>query len=149
MNKITNTQTKIIEAAGALIYSLRTKRFLWLLRSDEGSYSGTWGLVGGKKEIGENNIECLEREMYEEVGFHVVSRKIIPLETYTSPDTNFFYYTYIVIVDDEFIPQLNEEHDGYCWSPLKAHPQPLHPGLWNTVKVETIQDKIKLVEEIY
>jgi 8-oxo-dGTP pyrophosphatase MutT (NUDIX family) len=140
---------KIIEAAGALIYSLKTKRFLWLLRSEISSYPNTWGLVGGKKESGENNIECLEREIYEEIGFHLISKKIIPLETYTSSDTNFFYYTYIVIVDDEFIPELNEEHNGYCWCPLKSHPQPLHPGLWHTVKVESIQEKIKLLEEIY
>lgn len=140
---------KIVEAAGALIYSIKTKRFLWVLRSDEGSYAHTWGLVGGKKDAGENNIECLEREMFEELGFHVETKRIIPLETYTSSDTNFFYYTYIAIVDDEFIPQLNVEHIGYCWCPLKHHPQPLHPGLWNTVKVETIQEKIKLIEEIY
>jgi hypothetical protein len=52
------------------------------------------------------------------------------------------------VVDEEFIPQLNNEHDGYCWVPLEKYPKPLHPGVWRTFKFDVIINKIKTIEKI-
>lgn len=131
---------KIIEAAGALIYCSSTKRFLWLMRTQ--SYNNTWGLVGGKKEANENILECLEREMREELGIEVKKEKIMPLETFTSKDTNFFYYSYVISVKEEFIPILNDEHSGFCWLDWRQTPKPLHPGAWNSLNDSDIFDKL-------
>jgi 8-oxo-dGTP pyrophosphatase MutT (NUDIX family) len=38
------------------------------------------------------------------------------------------FTTYLLRVDDEFTPVINDEHDGYAWAPLNAPPQPIHPG---------------------
>jgi len=38
------------------------------------------------------------------------------------------YTTFLQKVTNEFVPELNDEHDGYAWSPITAPPEPLHPG---------------------
>ena len=45
-------------------------------------------------------------------------------------------------VEEEFIPKLNTEHSGYSWCTLRAYPKPLHPGVWGTVSIDVIQQKI-------
>lgn len=134
---------KVIEAAGALIYCTSTKRFLWLMRAH--TYNNTWGLAGGKKECNETILECLEREMFEELGMHIEKEKVIPLETFTSNDTNFFYYSYIVTINSEFIPILNDEHCGYAWLDSQTFPKPLHPGAWNSINDPDVYDKIRTI----
>jgi 8-oxo-dGTP pyrophosphatase MutT (NUDIX family) len=42
------------------------------------------------------------------------------------PDVD--YTTFIQRVTNEFIPDLNSEHDGYAWAPIDSPPEPLHPG---------------------
>ena len=58
---------KVIKAAGALFLSRSTNRYLFLLRDDD-TYSDTWGLVGGRVENDEQIIDCLHREITEEIG---------------------------------------------------------------------------------
>lgn len=134
---------KVTEAAGALIYCTTTNRFLWLMRTH--TYNNTWGLAGGKKEDNENILECLEREMHEELGMIVKKEKIIPLETFTSKDTNFFYYSYVITVKEEFMPILNDEHCGYAWLASNIFPKPLHPGAWNSINDKDVFDKLKTI----
>lgn len=43
-----------------------------------------------------------------------------------TPDVDFT--TFLQRVTNEFVPELNDEHDGFCWSPIGAPPEPLHPG---------------------
>ena len=78
--------------------------------------------------------------------------KTIPLETFVSNDTNFLFHTYLCIIDKEFIPQLNKEHDGYAWVSFNKWPRPLHFGLKNTLeskvnlrKLETLFEVINLI----
>ena len=49
-------------------------------------------------------------------------------------------------IKDEFIPTLNEEHVGYCWVYYEQYPKPMHPGLWNTVNFDVVQDKIETIK---
>jgi 8-oxo-dGTP pyrophosphatase MutT (NUDIX family) len=139
------SKTELKEAAGALIYSRKTKRYLFLLR-DGAKYSGTWGLVGGKSDPGERVVEALYREIIEEIGIDLSQFKTIPLETFTSENSKFVYYTFVISVEDEFVPMLNHEHRGFAWTHLNDHPRPLIPGVWRTFSFQVIINKIKTLE---
>jgi len=139
--------TGIIEGVGAFIYCTKTKRYLFLLRNNN-KHNNTWGIVGGKSEVGELSLTTLFREIQEELGGTIRDPKIIPLEKFTSVNEKFVYQTFITPVDDEFVPELNDEHRGYCWVPLEDHPTPLHPGLWRTINFDVVKAKIKTLEQI-
>lgn len=134
-------------AAGALFYSSNTKRFLFLLRNNTKTRN-TWGLPGGKLNHNENTIVGLNRELIEELGSYPEILKYIPLETFTSIDNEFKYHSFIFIIENEFIPILNDEHDGYCWTKLDKFPKPLHPGLFNCINLSVIKEKIKTIENM-
>lgn len=137
----------IVEGVGAFIYCVSTRRYLFLLRNSS-KYSGTWGLPGGGIEVGESISESLQREIQEELGGTIKDLKLIPIEKFTSDNGKFCYHTYVAPVDDEFVPELNSEHRGYCWVSLEDHPKPLHPGVWRTINFQAVTDKIKTLEQI-
>jgi len=130
------------EGCGALVYAKSTNRYLFLLRNKT-KHAGSWGIVGGKIEDGETVIHGLVREIKEEIGVDFTNRKFIPLETFTADNRKFVYYTFLVSVDEEFVPTLNIEHRGYCWVELNDYPRPLHPGLWRSFNFDIIKKKIK------
>lgn len=131
---------------GALIFSRLTKRYLFLLRNQK-RHAGSWGLVGGNIELNESPIDALRREIREEIGA-VQYNKIIPLEKFTSDSGTFEYHTYLIVVEHEFVPLLNNEHRGYAWTSIQDHPRPLHPGVWRTFNFQVILEKIKTVESL-
>jgi 8-oxo-dGTP pyrophosphatase MutT (NUDIX family) len=137
----------MIKAAGALFLSRSTERYLFLLRDDD-TYSNTWGLVGGRVENNEQIINCLYREINEEIGKVENIIKVIPLDLYTSQDEKFEYHTYACIVEKEFIPNLNHEHKGFCWTTLDGIPKPIHPALYNSIQLNELRDKLKSLHEI-
>jgi 8-oxo-dGTP pyrophosphatase MutT (NUDIX family) len=135
------------EGVGALIYARDTNRYLFLLR-DNCKHAGSWGIAGGKVDPGETVIQALIREISEEIGCDYADQKFIPLETFTSENQKFVYYTFVVGVDAEFTPVLNSEHRGYCWVYLEDHPRPLHPGLWRSFNFDVILNKIHVLESV-
>jgi 8-oxo-dGTP pyrophosphatase MutT (NUDIX family) len=134
------------QGCGALICATTTKRYLFLHRCS-GKFSSTWGLVGGKIEHHESIEKGLLREISEELGGIVKDAKIIPIEQYTSDSGIFVYHTFLIQVDDEFIPFLNTEHSGYCWTTLNSLPRPLHPGVEKTLGSNTIKEKLRTIEQ--
>lgn len=134
---------KII-CSGALFFTLSTNRFLFLHRS-HGKRSRLWGLVGGTNEGMETPWEGLKREIDEEIGQFPEIKKTFPLESFTSPDERFCFHTYICIVENEFIPTLNHEHDGYAWCSYNQWPKPLHNGLKNTLQSEINIKKLNTI----
>lgn len=60
-NLVNNTPVNI-ESIGALIYCTTTARYLFLLRNN-GKFSNTWGIAGGKIDPGETPIQSLYREI--------------------------------------------------------------------------------------
>ena len=132
---------------GALVYSKQTHRYLFLLRNHK-RHAGHWGLVGGRVEAGESPIEALTREVVEEIGA-VEYSKIIPLEKFTNESNRFEYHTYLIPVEDEFVPRLNDEHRGYAWTAIADHPKPLHPGVWRTFSFKVILEKLETLESIF
>jgi 8-oxo-dGTP diphosphatase len=131
---------------GALIYSRSTHRYLFLLRNQK-RHAGSWGLVGGGVEPGESPTAALQREIQEEIG-SITYEKVIPLEKFTSDNGTFEYHTYVIPVDAEFVPVLNDEHRGYAWTSIDDHPKPLHPGVWRTFNFRVVLEKIKTVENV-
>lgn len=135
-----------IVCSGALFYALDTKRFLFVHRT-QGKRKDLWGVVGGTNENQETPWEGLRREIDEEIGPTDI-RKAMPLETFVSNDTKFLFHTYLTIVDNEFIPKLNNEHDGYAWVTFGKWPKPLHDGLRNTLQKKTNLKKLETVFQI-
>ena len=142
--------TEKIIGCGALFYSKETNRFL-LLHRTQSKQNRVWGLVGGMT-TNELAWTGLKREIKEEIG-DVKILKTIPMETFISNDENFLYHTYICVVQSEFIPKLNTEHDGYAWVSFGHWPKPLHQGLRKTIqnkmnqlKLDTVFKMLKLMQ---
>ncbi len=143
---------KII-CSGALFYTLDTQRFLFLHRT-QSRQADVWGLVGGTNESEEIPYQALIREIKEEIGECPSIVKSIPLETFVSNDEKFNFHTYLCVVESEFIPKLNGEHNGYAWVSFGKWPKPLHQGLRNTLqsksnltKLQTVFQLISLLEK--
>lgn len=137
----------VLQSAGALIFCQTTNRYLFVLRNGS-SYSGSWGLVGGKINKDESVYAGLIREIVEEIGVDLSDNKVMPLEKFTSDDNSFEYHTFFICVDSEFIPTLNDEHSGYCWVPIKDYPKPLHPGLHRTISFEKVMEKLMVLSKV-
>lgn len=129
-----------------MILCSKTNRYLFLLR-DDGRYPDTWALVGGKVERGEGVLQALVREIKEELGGEIKGAKIHPVEQYTSNNGKFVYNTFLIKVDEEFVPELNREHKGFCWVPLENLPRPLHPGVARTIQIAANQELLRNQEK--
>ena len=136
-----------IICSGALFYAISTKRFLLLQRTDFKT-RGMWGLVGGRARYTESAFEGLKREIVEEVGKTSIFKKIIPLEMFTSNDQKFYFNTFVIAVENEFIPKLNKEHSGYCWTAFECWPKNLHAGLRNTLNNKAIKGKLQTILDL-
>ena len=122
-------------AAGTLIYSKSTGRFLFGLRNPKSTYGGRWDLFGGKMEEGENTEQCIRRELFEEIS--VISKfiSLMPVDVYISKDSKFKYITCLMVVETEFTPILNNEHVGFAWVDKENWSSLLlHPGTFKTLK---------------
>ena len=136
--------TGTINAVGIWFYCITTQKYLYLMRNDS-KHFGSWGLAGGKVEVGETLLDTITRECVEEIGFMPEYTQLTPIDKFTSFDKRFHYHTFICKVIDEFLPKLNWEHVGYAWIDKNVLPKPLHPGLWNTTNLEEIKTKIDIV----
>lgn len=125
----------MLKAAGGCIIAKDTKRILLQQRSSKSSYPRHWGFWGGKVEEDENVSQALLRELEEEIGLDIKNQitKIYPLDQYHSRDKKFSYYTFIILVDTEFLPNLNNESGGYAWIDSDHFPKPMHPGTRDTL----------------
>jgi len=135
----------MITASGCIFLSIDTGRVMLQQRSGEVNHPRTWGFFGGKAEGDERPVQTLYREMEEEVGLVPDINKVIPVNKFTSPDKRFIYHSFVVTVQDEFIPVLNNESDGYCWVKIGNWPRPLHPGAKIQFNSKQFTKKLKTV----
>ena len=127
-------------SAGVFFYAKTTNRYLFLLRTDAKN-PGNWGLPGGKIERDETLLEGITRECIEELGYFPMDSKLVPIQKFVN--NSFTYHTFFCNIEEEFIPVLNDEHCGYCWTEFKHYPKPLHPGLFNTINFDVVLEKIE------
>lgn len=133
---------RLFRGVGAIIVSKATGNVLTVLRSPRESYPNTWSFAGGKVEQDESELHALERELIEELALMSFS-KIIPLHRYQSKARDFIYDTFVVLVEDEFIPTLNWENSGYAWTKINSLPQPLHPKTRQMLSSSRLVSKFK------
>lgn len=132
------------QAAGVFFHSKSTKRYLYLLRSDQ--RSPTWSIPGGGIEQDEALFEGIERECREEMNFNISELKLIPIQKFVN--NTFTYHTFFCEVEEEFIPTLNDEHVGYAWVKEGQYPKPLHPGLFSTVNIDIVIEKLNSLTDL-
>ena len=135
---ITASSSNMIQAAGVFFYSKSTLRYLYLLRSD--IKNPTWSIPGGGIDKDETLFEGIARECDEEMSFDITELKLIPIQKFVN--NNFVYHTFFCEVEEEFIPTLNDEHVGYAWVREGQYPKPLHPGLFSTVNIDIVIEKL-------
>jgi 8-oxo-dGTP pyrophosphatase MutT (NUDIX family) len=127
-------------SAGIFFYCSTTDRFLYLMRSDA-NYA--WGVPGGKIEGDETLLEGLQRECMEEISYWPIDPKLIPIQKFVN--NSFTYHTFFCAVDEEFVPCLNDEHVGYAWIGHDQHPKPMHPGLFSTINIDIVKEKLEIL----
>jgi len=135
-------------AAGVVFLAKDTGRCLLQLRNSDKRFKHTWGFWGGILERGETPYECIQRELTEEIGFVPELQKLNPIDVYQSKDKNFYYYSFVAVIDKEFIPVLNGESAGYAWVDIGAWPQPLHNGARLTLNKNGGTDKLHTILNI-
>ena len=87
----------------------RGDEFLVLLRCE--ADGGYWHTVAGGVEDGETYAEAARRELLEEIGLR--ARPVDLERTYRYDDVQ--VQAFLVDVEADWEPQLNDEHDEYCW----------------------------------
>ena len=123
------------EAGGVLVYCSTTDRYLILLRSGWVLEPNTWGIISGKLDDDETNIEdAVLREAQEETGQELGN--LIPSFIFEKP--NFKFHNFVCIVDEEFEPILNWENSDYKWVKINEMPDNLHFGLKLLLEKEDI-----------
>jgi len=130
---------------GTLFVSTKTNRVLLNLRATHKTHPMCWAVWGGMVEHGEQPKDALLRELSEEMGFVPDIEKIYPFDVYQSRDKHFKYYSFVCIVEDEFVPILNAESCGYCWIDLGEWPKPMHQGARISFCNLKATEKIKLM----
>ena len=139
----------ITTAAGVIFLAKDTGRCLLQLRNSEKRYKHTWGFWGGIIEGDESPYEAIQRELQEEIGFVPELKKLNPIDVFQSTDHNFYYWSFVAVVDKEFSPTLNDESAGYAWINIGAWPKPLHAGAHATLIKNGGDDKLRTILKIH
>lgn len=122
------------QGAGALYYCPETDHFLLMLRADDGTPDGnTWCCLGGGVDDDDPSLEhTVRRESFEEAGLAMdAPMELHYVATKRYPD-GFKFHNYLALVDEEFIPIINEEHQSYQWCRFQDFPANMHKGMMET-----------------
>jgi 8-oxo-dGTP pyrophosphatase MutT (NUDIX family) len=116
------------KGAGVIVRA-PTGRVLFLQRGGDGDHPYTWCWPGGSYEAGETADQTAMRELKEETGHTPVFTEPAP-----EVDDRDGFVTLMLETDDEFEPTLNDEHGDFMWSEVDHPPEPLHPGVRDTLE---------------
>ena len=137
-----------IIGAGVIFLALDTGRCLFQLRNSDKRQKHTWGFWGGLLENNETPYECIKRELDEEIGMVPELQKLNPIDVYQSRNKHFMYYSFVYVIDKEFIPHLNDESAGYAWVNIGNWPRPLHEGAQKTLYNNKGLSKLQTILEV-
>jgi 8-oxo-dGTP pyrophosphatase MutT (NUDIX family) len=118
------TPKKIV--AGVLIKCIETDRVFLLLRNDK---MPSWALMSGGVDEGEQPIEALKREMFEELFVRPGNIKFKQMRVEQIPERNMEFHYFEGLTNSEFIPILDHENLNYGWFSKDKLPSPLYRGL--------------------
>tara|TARA_R110001592_G_scaffold228242_4_gene484698 strand:+ start:2635 stop:3135 length:501 start_codon:yes stop_codon:yes gene_type:complete len=138
-----------VVGVGTIFLALDTERVLLQFRNSDKRHKHTWGFWGGLVEAGESPYEALTRELDEELGFVPDINKLNPIDVYQSKDKNFMYYSFVAVIEHEFMPNLNGESCGYAWVDIGTWPKPLHEGARVTLNYNKGNDKLKTILDLH
>ena len=113
-------------AVGVLIKCETTDKIFLMLRNDK---IPTWSLVSGGLEIGEKPIECLKREIIEELSINPNSINYKKIGVEEIADKNLTFHYYEGLTSKEFTPKLDHENLEWGWFDKKNLPSPLYRGM--------------------
>jgi 8-oxo-dGTP pyrophosphatase MutT (NUDIX family) len=125
----------LLRAAGLMIITPQGEG-LFLRYARDHDHGGEWGFPAGGLEGDEEPETAAIRETREETGW-------IPNETIKEVDSSqdeIDFTTFATVTGNQFIPELSDEHDSWCWAPLSNPPEPLHPGVEKTLGSLLAQD---------
>ena len=112
-------------ASGTLLICKNTDRFLLIKRGRFGSYPGTWAIVGGGIDPGEEPLEAAKRELWEETQINPTNIEYEFFELQNELGTDFYFF--IGYCDQEFECKLNNENTDWGWFNMNTLPSPLIP----------------------
>ena len=138
-----------IIGVGTVFLALDTERVLLQFRNSDKRHKHTWGFWGGLVEKGESPYEALTRELDEELGLVPDINKLNPIDVYQSKDKNFMYYSFVAVIEEEFMPNLNGESCGYAWVNIGTWPKPLHEGARATLSYNKGNEKLKTILDLH
>lgn len=125
-------------AVGVLIKCDKTDKIFLMLRNDK---RPTWSLVSGGLENGEEPIDCLKREVSEELSIdpNIINYKKVGVEDIPSKNLTFHYYE--GLTSNEFIPKLDHENLEWGWFEKDNLPSPLYTGMEQKIKNFELNDE--------
>jgi 8-oxo-dGTP diphosphatase len=111
---MTNANKLVVAVKGLILYE--GKVLIVQRAKDNEIGGGTWELVGGKVEFGEDLETALVREIKEEVGLDVTVEKILYATTFkTDPTRQVVILIYLCRSNNRDVI-LSKEHIDYRWS---------------------------------
>ena len=114
-----------------------------IVAQDRGTYVM---FPGGGLDPGESAVQASKRECMEEISYWKDDFKLVPVQKFVN--NTFAYHTFFCEVEKEFMPILNDEHSGYAWVGSDKYPKPLHPGLFSTINIDNVVDKLSSLKNL-
>jgi len=112
--------------AGVLIKCTETGNVFLLLRNDK---VPTWALVSGGMDQGEDILQGLQREMFEELFVRPGAVQFKSIRVEQIPEKNIEFHYYEGFTNSEFKPILDHENLNWGWFSKHNLPTPLFKGL--------------------
>ena len=140
VDSLMEEKTPLKRVSGALIQDQKTGDVFLIKRNDK---TPKWAMVTGKIDDGEESIDALEREMYEELFIRpeegTVRLNYKGVESFPAQNMELYYFE--GFVNGKFNPILDEENLDYGWFNIQNLPSPLIGGLYGKIKEMSEKDK--------
>jgi hypothetical protein len=148
--------------AAALIMAADTKKFLFSYRSDKWDDADRWGFWATSSDYWETPQDSVRRVVEDETGLPHTQKfnadsvtdntyPMYPLAVLRDIDNGRFCYNYLIVVDHQFEPKLNDASQDSKWVSFGDWPTPLsfgaafvlsdRPSLQTMVSVSKIRRK--------
>jgi len=128
--------------AKAFVYNTKLKKFLVLKRSYGDTSAGMWENPGGKKEINEDIVDTLKREILEETGIEVNDYKLLYATAINEERNPFMIIGFLITTTKEDI-EMSYEHIEYKWATVDEFLSLVDRGIKKDFKNAKIEELIK------